>query len=257
MHICCRIFTAKETTMRKLLVLLLTLPVFTSAQTADTIRVADNITARQLAEGIYLYTATAVIEGYGPVPSNGVIVVRQGDAVLLDTPTTDAQTRTLVEWIGRELKARVVKFVPNHWHSDCMGGLGYLHAQGVHSYASERTITDARREGKPVPQQAFTDSLRLDLHGTAIECHYLGGGHSDDNIVVWIPAARVLFPGCMVKDATTTNVGNTSDAMMSEWPATMDRILAKFPDARIVIPGHGTPGGLEIVRHTRTLVAGK
>lgn len=145
-------------------------------------------------------------------------------------------------------------FIPNHWHSDCMGGLEYLHAHGVRSYASLRTVQDAQREGKPIPQHAFTDSLHLEVHGTAVDCHYLGGGHSDDNIVVWIPAAKLLFGGCMVKDAEATGIGNISDAVMAEWPVTLTRILEKFPNARIVIPGHGRPGGTELLRRTRELV---
>lgn len=244
--------------MQKFLLLFWVLiPLSVSAHTPDTIRVADNITALQLSEGVYLYTATAVIPGYGPVPSNGVIVLDQGEALLLDTPTTDAQTEVLVRWIETKLQARVTKFVPNHWHSDCLGGLGYLHRKGVQSYAQERTIRAAKREGKPVPQHAFTDSLQLGLRSKAVLCYYPGGAHSDDNIVVWLPEEKILFGGCMIKDAATNSIGNTSDAVPDQWPATLDRILARFPDARIIVPGHGTPGGREIILHTKALVGQK
>lgn len=225
-----------------------------TARNPQQIRIAENISAEQLAPDIYLYTATSEIQGHGPVPSNGVVVVCKDEAILLDSPTDDVQTETLVGWISEKLHARVSVFIPNHWHSDCMGGLECLHAHGVRSYASLRTVQDAQREGKPIPQHAFTDSLHLELNGTAVDCHYLGGGHSDDNIVVWIPAAKLLFGGCMVKDAEATGIGNTSDAVMAEWPVTLTRILEKFPDARIVVPGHGRPGGPELLRRTRELV---
>ena len=40
---------------------------------------------------------------------------------------------------------------------------------------------------------------------------------------------------------------------MRAWPGTMEKALAAFPAARIVVPGHGQPGGLELLRHTRDL----
>lgn len=226
-----------------------------AACTAKRIDIGNDITAERLAEGIYLYTAVAEIEGYGPVPSNGVLIVREGEAALLDTPVNDAQTETLTEWAAQELRARVTTFVPNHWHSDCMGGLGYLKTLGVKSYAHQLTRSIAQREGKPVPDVGFSDSLRLDLHGTEIRCYYFGGGHSEDNIAVWIPSEKILFAGCMVKDMSAQDAGNLSDAVPEEWPATLDSLLARFPDARIVVPGHGAPGGPELIRHTKALLS--
>ena len=169
-----------------------------AACTFRRIDIGNDITVQRLAEGIYLYTAVDEIEGYGPVPSNGVLIVREGEAVLLDTPVGDAQTKTLTDWAAETLRACVTTFVPNHWHSDCMGGLGYLKTLGVKSYAHRLTHSIAQREGKPVPDIGFGDSLRLDLHGTEIRCYYFGGGHSEDNIAVWIPSAKLLFAGCMV-----------------------------------------------------------
>ena len=226
-----------------------------AACTFRRIDIGNDITVQRLAEGIYLYTAVDEIEGYGPVPSNGVLIVREGEAVLLDTPIGDAQTKTLTDWAAETLRARVTTFVPNHWHSDCMGGLGYLKTLGVKSYAHRLTRNIAQREGKPVPDIGFGDSLRLDLHGTEIRCYYFGGGHSEDNIAVWIPSAKLLFAGCMVKEMAAQNAGNLSDAVPAAWPATLDSLLVRFPDARIVVPGHGAPGGPELIRHTQALLS--
>lgn len=226
----------------------------TAACTPKRIDIGNDITAERLADGIYLYTAVAEIEGYGPVPSNGILIVRRGEAVLLDTPVNDAQTKTLTDWAAEKLHARITTFVPNHWHSDCMGGLGYLKTLGVKSYAHHLTRSIAQREGKPVPDAGFGDSLRLDLHGTEIRCYYFGGGHSEDNIAVWIPSEKILFAGCMVKEMSAQDTGNLSDAVPEKWPATLDSLLTRFPDARIVVPGHGSPGGTELIRHTKALL---
>ena len=81
-----------------------------------------------------------------------------------------------------------------------------------------------------------------------------GGQIPQNNIVVWIPSERILFPGCMVKSLSAQDLGNTADADVSEWPRTIDRVIEKFKKASIVIPGHGEHGGRELLVHTRELL---
>lgn len=228
-----------------------------SVSTKAQVKVTDDIVVMQLSEKAWLYVATAEIGGWGLVPSNGLILVEKGEAFLFDTPIDKRQTKALTDWIASDLNAKVTGFVPNHWHSDCIGGLEYLHSIGVRSYANLMTVKIAKERGIPVPQQGFTDSLYLTLGTTDIRCYYLGGGHSKDNIVVWIPAEQILFGGCLLKDVHTESLGNLSDADLNAWPYTVEKVLQKFPSARIVIPGHGEPGGLEVVRHTRDLLLRK
>ncbi|GHT54487.1 hypothetical protein FACS189451_09580 [Bacteroidia bacterium] len=115
------------------------------------------------------------------------------------------------------------------------------------------TIELAKEHRMPVPQIGFTDSLHLSLHSEDVYCYYLGGGHSTDNIVVWIPSEKILFGGCLLKDIHSKGLGNISDAKLEEWPETIGNVIAKFPDATIVIPGHGQIGGKELLQHTKKL----
>ena len=34
---------------------------------------------------------------------------------------------------------------------------------------------------------------------------------------------------------------------------TLDKLGRKFPDAKIVLPGHGSFGGMELIKHTKEL----
>jgi metallo-beta-lactamase class B len=218
------------------------------------IRISNDMELIKLSEKAYVHVSVSEIEGFGKVSSNGLVLVNGGEAFLFDTPATNAQTETLVTWIADSLKAHVTTFVPNHWHNDCLGGLGYLHSKGIKSFANQLTIMLAKENGKSVPQQGFTDSLRLNLHGIDIYCHYLGGGHSADNIAVWIPSEKILFGGCMVKDIHSKGLGNLSDAKIEEWLPTIQKVKVKFPSAEIVIPGHGQIGGKELLEYTKTLL---
>jgi glyoxylase-like metal-dependent hydrolase (beta-lactamase superfamily II) len=44
-----------------------------------------------------------------------------------------------------------------------------------------------------------------------------------------------------------------ADADVAEWPASIRRVLERYPQAEVVVPGHGEVGGVELLRHTITL----
>lgn len=233
---------------------LLILILMTVSLTAGAHSISDDMTIEQLTDKVYVYTATAPIEGWGMVASNGMIVIDNDEAFLFDTPTTAEQTETLATFIADSLHAKIVGFVPNHWHADCVAGMDLLHCMGVTSYANEMTIDILKELGRPYPMNGFGESLSLTLNDTEIVCYYFGGGHSLDNIVVWLPSEQILFGGCMVKDIHATTLGNTADGDVVAWPETIGKVQEMFPSAKIVIPGHGDIGGPELLEHTRELI---
>ena len=75
-------------------------------------------------------------------------------------------------------------------------------------------------------------------------------------LVDWIVDSldvEILFAGCMVKEYGARGLGNTADGDLREYPVTIDKVTARFPTAKIVIPGHGQVGGMELLRHTKEL----
>lgn len=204
----------------------------------------------QLSQNAYLHVSWSTFSGYGRVSCNGLLFTNQGEALLFDTPATQEMTMTLVNWLSDSLKIKIVGFVPNHWHSDCMGGLAWLQQQKIKSYASWKTIEIAKKNKLPIPDHHFKDSLQLSLGNQQAKCYYLGPAHTLDNIVVWIPSEKILFAGCMVKCMESDNLGFTGDGDMKNYTGTLRKVLAKFPEAKIVIPGHDEIGGLELIKHT-------
>ena len=77
-----------------------------------------------------------------------------------------------------------------------------------------------------------------------VELFYPGAAHSTDNLVVYVPSANVLYGGCAVHELSSTSAGNVADADLAEWPTSVERIQKHYPEAEVVIPGHGLPGGL-------------
>jgi metallo-beta-lactamase class B len=194
------------------------------------------------------------LPGWGRIGSNGLIYTVNGEALLFDTPMNDSLTKQLVNWITDSLKIRIVGFVPNHWHDDCMGGLNYLNSIGISSYANEKTLAIVKSKNLPIPQHGFVDSLTLQIGNQSAICKYYGPAHTVDNIVTWIPSERILFGGCMVKELKSETLGNIADADLTEWPKTIARVIAAYSSANIVIPGHGAFGGQELLKHTQDLL---
>lgn len=216
------------------------------------VNVSENLQIFSLTDKIFVHVSFSDSQ-WGRIASNGVILVDDGKAFLFDTPMDEATTRDLNKYINDSLKATITHFIPNHWHTDCIGGLAYLHSLGVKSYANKLTIELAKKNGYEAPQNSFTDSLKLNFGHQQVSCYFLGAAHSMDNIVVWFPNDNILFAGCMMKEMQSGSMGNTVDGDLKAWPVTIKRVMDKFPSAQVVIPGHGRFGGFELIKHTLEL----
>jgi metallo-beta-lactamase class B len=221
----------------------------------QTIKISDDLELIKISENTWVHVSYTVLPQYGRISGNGLIFINKSDAFLFDTPWNDSLTRILVSYLKGHMGLRIAGFIPNHWHEDCMGGLGYLQTMGIESYANQKTIDIARERNLPLPSRAFQDSLQLHLGDKIIDCYFLGAAHSLDNIVIWIPSEKILFAGCMVKSLNSPDLGNIADGDIKAYPGTIDRVIAKFKNAKVVIPGHGPVGGFELIQHTRKLLS--
>ena len=55
--------------------------------------------------------------------------------------------------------------------------------------------------------------------------------------------------------ATGASEGNLEDANVNAWPATVAGMKRRFNDAAYVVPGHGKPGGSDLLDYTIELFA--
>jgi len=217
------------------------------------IRLADDVMVRRLAEGIWLHTTYFDISGLRCVPANGLVVIDGKDAIMIDLPWTDEQTGILLDWVAREHKAAIKKVVPTHSHIDCAGGLAEAHRRGADSFALQETVELLKQASNPATKNWFSERMSLSCGNIRVELAFLGGGHTIDNIVVWIPAKKVLFGGCLLESANARNLGNTSEADLAGYPVTLRKVKEEYSEARIVVPGHGRDGSMELVDHTIAL----
>ena len=136
-----------------------------------------------------------------------------------------------------------------------LGGLNEINKQKIISYSNHITAEIAQSKNLTIPVSIFKDSLTIQVDDLAIFCKYFGAGHTIDNIVVWIPYESILFGGCLVKALRWKGLGFTGDADITQWPKTLQSVLAAFPECQMVIPGHGDYGDLSLIHHTLDLLS--
>lgn len=213
---------------------------------------SENLKIEKIAKNTFVHISYLDTKMYGKVACNGIIVVDKGEAIVFDTPTNDASSAELIDWLENKSGYKVEAVVVTHFHQDCLGGLNTFHQRSIPSYALNRTRILAEANGATIPQNGFETKLELKVGHKSILSEFLGEGHTRDNSVGYFPSEKVMFGGCLVK-SEGAGKGNLNDANVSEWSNTMRRVKTKYSDVAIVIPGHGKPGGLNLFDYTINL----
>ena len=206
-----------------------------------------------IAEGFYVHTSFAMLGGH-PYPSNGLVAETREGVVVIDTPWDTAQSVQLLEWIAAHLKEKVLRCIVTHAHADRIGGIEIFKRRGIRVLSTPLTAKRALERGFLEPEAVLPNDTLITWGNTSAECFFPGKGHTDDNIVVWFPGERILVGGCLVKSTSATGLGNVADADLSAWPATIRSVMKKFPNHRIVIPGHESWEDNNSLEHTLDLL---
>lgn len=230
-----------------ILCLLLLMPAYRlQAQTQE-------IKVTKLASNVWVHTSYSTYQG-ALVPSHGLVVATKEGAVLVDTGWGNQPTEQLLAWVKTNLKQPVKVCVPTHWHDDKIGGMKAVQQQGVPVMTSELTAILAAENGKGTPDITFATDTAFTIGGQRFEVYFPGGGHTLDNVVVYLPQQKILFGGCLVKDLQATTLGNTADADLKSWPFAIQNLQQRYPKAKTVVPSHGPWGDKALLAHTLELL---
>lgn len=181
-------------------------------------------------------------------PSNGLVVIDQKNAYIIDTPWQKKDTKVLVEWIKQKgflLQASV----STHFHDDRSSGIEYLNQIGVKTVASQLTNQLLEKENKALASIGFEGDSYW-LLKNKIQAYFPGAGHTMDNIVVWLADEKILVGGCLIRSMASKGMGYTADGSIGSWSETVRKVQQKFTDAKVVIPGHGKLGDQSLLTHT-------
>lgn len=88
-----------------------------------------------------------------------------------------------------------------------------------------------------LPTMTFDDMVTIQDDAREIRLLYLGAGHTDGDVILFLPAEKVVFLGDLFFNAAFPN---SQDANMLAWIDTLQKALEL--DAAKFVPGHGSPG---------------
>nr|AKT74295.1 TxnC3 [Streptomyces bottropensis] len=212
----------------------------------------------RLADDVYAYLQ---LPG-GWCLNNAGLVVGPDASVLVDTAATEARAAHLHDQVVTVAPRGPDIVVNTHFHGDHVFGNG-LFASSATIVAHEGTRADMAEAGMGLrglwPQVAWgrtdlvlptlTFRTALTLHpdpaGPAVELLHVGPAHTATDVAVWVPRQGVLFTGDVVWSGVTPYVlmGSVTGSLRA-----IARMRALRP--RVVVPGHGTVGGPELLDRT-------
>ncbi|WP_163932745.1 DIM/SIM/IMP family subclass B1 metallo-beta-lactamase [Paraferrimonas sp. SM1919] len=205
----------------------------------------------EISKGVFLHKSYSLVNGWGLVSSNGLVVVNNRKAFIVDTPWSEQDTEKLVNWI-RSKNYSLLGSISTHSHEDRTAGIKWLNGQSIATYATELTNSILLKEGKEQARHSLKGN-DVELANGLLEVFYPGGGHTIDNVVVWLPKSNILFGGCFVRSLESKGLGYTGEAHIDQWAISAENTISKYPKAKTVIPGHGEIGNIELLKHTKFL----
>ena len=199
------------------------------------------------------------VRRYAALDQNIGVVLGKESALVIDTRATHQHADELLADLRRltPLPARVVVNTHGHW-DHCFGNARFrpapiwghvrcaemmrLTGENQRARISEASAELAVGLAEVVidpPDQTFDDTATVEIEagGRSIDLRYLGRGHTDNDIVVLVPDADVLFAGYLLENNATPFFG---DGFPLDWPATAEALVDLVTGA--VVPGHGDVG---------------
>jgi cyclase len=228
---------------------------------SDQVRPGRRESFEEIADGVFAYLQS---DG-GWCLSNAGLVTGGGErAVLIDTAATEARARRLRAHVEQAVPGGPDVLVNTHHHGDHTYGNAQF-APRARVVAHARTREDIAEAGLEVqalwpavewgetpvvlPDVTFTDTLTLRTgprgSGPRVELLHPGPAHTCGDAVAWVPERGVLFTGDIAWNGVTPFLlmGSVSGML-----STLDRLRAL--GATTVVPGHGPPGGPEVLERT-------
>ncbi|MCX5147788.1 MBL fold metallo-hydrolase [Streptomyces sp. NBC_00320] len=107
-----------------------------------------------------------------------------------------------------------------------------------------------------VPRHSVSGEWTLELGGLQVLLANVGPGHTRYDLAVFVPGEReTVFCGDLVEESGEPQAG--SDAVPSQWPAALDRLLSLGGDDALYVPGHGAVVDADFVRAQRATLAAR
>jgi glyoxylase-like metal-dependent hydrolase (beta-lactamase superfamily II) len=209
---------------------------------------------------------------------NAGFVITNAGVVVIDALGTPQLGKRMIATI-RTITDKPIKYlIITHNHPDhaygaaafqALDGITVIAHPGIVEYNNSSTMEESvayRRERLPEDMQGFAppqagklvekplfESLHIELGGQRFNIYNTGRHHSYGDLVVHQPDAGILWISDLAFNQRTTFMGDGSSQQIIK---AQTWLLDNFPDAQLMVPGHGSPQGkpFPMVEKTRNYV---
>ena len=203
----------------------------------------------RLTGDFYVFTTYNFYKG-NRIPANGMYVLTNKGAIVIDTPWDTTQFQPLLDSIKVRHNENVILCIATHFHEDRTAGLEFFRGKGADTYTTRKTDELSRKKGMKRAQYLIDKDTVFKVGQYSFQTYYPGQGHSPDNIVIWFEKERVLYGGCLVKSVDDNNLGNLSDASVEDYATTIKNVQKKCENPRYIITGHNDWININSLEHT-------
>ena len=181
-------------------------------------------------DGIYLIRS---------VGSGNITVFTSDDGLLLvDSKLTNEYDKA-VELLRTVTDLPIQYLINTHFHPDHTGGNAGFEGLGAKIIATGNTrkrLSQTQQAGLPVI--TFDDHMDIYFGGKTLQLYYYGRGHTDGDLVIYIPEEKVVMPGDLFAGwgPSIRLIDYNGGGSLAAWPATLEKVMAL--DFDTVIPGH-------------------
>jgi metallo-beta-lactamase class B len=202
-----------------------------------------------LSGDFYVYTTYNTYES-NLIPAHGMYLLTDRGAVLFDTPWDTTQFQPLLDSIKAKHNKNVTLCIATHWHSDKTEGLEYYKQQGIETYTTLLTDELSKKNNKRRAEFLMAKDTVFNVGQYSFETYYPGGGHTEDNIVIWFSKEKILYGGCLIKGTEAENLGYLGDANIAEYETTLNKVKNKFPDPKFILVSHHDWTDINSLQHS-------
>ena len=186
--------------------------------------------------------------------SNGLYLLTEKGAVIIDTPWDTTQFQPLLDSIETKHKRKVILCIATHSHEDRTGGLEFFKQKGIKTFTTRQTDSISQIRNEKRAEFHFTKDTTFKVGQYSFQTYYGGEGHTKDNIVIWFPKDKVLYGGCLIKSLEATDLGYIKEANLKSWPVSLNKVKQKFQKPKFIITGHQDWTSLNSIDYTIDLL---
>ncbi len=172
---------------------------------------------KEVAPGVYIFQ----YRGY-----QSMFVVDTEGVVITDPISTTTAPVYLAE-VRKLTQAPIRYVVYSHHHYDHIEGGAVFKEKGTEFVAQRNAgiqLEHLKNPDIPLPTKLVNEKMTLKVGKTRVDLHYLGRNHSDNSLVISVPAQKVIYAAdwLPVREIFWRNM---FDSYVDEWLVGIDRVL--------------------------------